>query len=324
MLVACAWGGGDPPPGTAQGLPWASRRADLTGRPNSRSMFLAKTLTKCVGTCGMSRSTGPFLLRLPKIDVIVMPSPPPARPSRGSRLTCGRLRTAADPANVTARCPDVVVSPLQRRQPGPPATVEARCRAAPRPPSGPSPCWPSPPSPVSRSPQPRAPPRPCSRSRLPGRGRPRHGGHLLRLEVHRPRGQERPRASHRPAPSTPTSTSPTRPAARPRVPAILTTNGFGGSKADQAGLGAAFAKRGYAVLSYTGLGFPDSGCKISLDDPGVDGKCRHVAGDLPRRRRLRGIHLVAGGWTRTARPGTLGRRLHGPRQRRRRTTRASG
>ena len=57
-----------------------------------------------------------------------------------------------------------------------------------------------------------------------------------------------------------------------RVPAILTTNGFGGSKSDQAGLGEAFAKRGYAVLSYTGLGFPDSGCKISLDDPAVDGK----------------------------------------------------
>lgn len=56
-----------------------------------------------------------------------------------------------------------------------------------------------------------------------------------------------------------------------RVPAILTTNGFGGSKADQAGLGRAFAERGYAVLSYTGLGFPDSGCKISLDDPAVDG-----------------------------------------------------
>ncbi|NYG07510.1 ABC-2 type transport system ATP-binding protein [Phycicoccus badiiscoriae] len=56
-----------------------------------------------------------------------------------------------------------------------------------------------------------------------------------------------------------------------RVPAILTTNGFGGSKADQAGLGEAFAKRGYAVLSYTGLGFPNSGCKISLDDPAVDG-----------------------------------------------------
>jgi predicted acyl esterase len=56
-----------------------------------------------------------------------------------------------------------------------------------------------------------------------------------------------------------------------RVPAILTTNGFGGSKDDQAGIGRAFAQRGYAVLSYTGLGFPDSGCKISLDDPAVDG-----------------------------------------------------
>lgn len=56
-----------------------------------------------------------------------------------------------------------------------------------------------------------------------------------------------------------------------RVPTILTTNGFGGSKADQAGLGRAFAERGYTVLSYTGLGFPDSGCKISLDDPALDG-----------------------------------------------------
>src|SRR5450631_450218 len=55
------------------------------------------------------------------------------------------------------------------------------------------------------------------------------------------------------------------------VPTILTTNGFGGSKADQAGLGRAFAQRGYAVLSYTGLGFPNSGCKISLDDPAIDG-----------------------------------------------------
>jgi predicted acyl esterase len=56
-----------------------------------------------------------------------------------------------------------------------------------------------------------------------------------------------------------------------RVPTILTTNGFGGSKGDQSGLGRAFAQRGYAVLSYTGLGFPNSGCKISLDDPAVDG-----------------------------------------------------
>ena len=51
------------------------------------------------------------------------------------------------------------------------------------------------------------------------------------------------------------------------VPAILTTNGFGGSKDDQAGIGAAFATRGYEVLSYSGLGFGGSGCQITLDDP---------------------------------------------------------
>ncbi|EFQ82147.1 hydrolase CocE/NonD family protein [Aeromicrobium marinum DSM 15272] len=56
------------------------------------------------------------------------------------------------------------------------------------------------------------------------------------------------------------------------VPAILTTNGFGGSKDDQAGLGGAFADRGYAVLSYSGLGFGGSGCKIHLDDRDYDGK----------------------------------------------------
>lgn len=57
-----------------------------------------------------------------------------------------------------------------------------------------------------------------------------------------------------------------------RVPAILTTNGFGGSKDDQAGIGKAFATIGYAVLSYSGLGFGGSGCKITLDDPDWDGK----------------------------------------------------
>jgi predicted acyl esterase len=57
-----------------------------------------------------------------------------------------------------------------------------------------------------------------------------------------------------------------------RVPAILTTNGFGGSKDDQAGVGKAFAARGYAVLSYSGLGFGGSGCKITLDDPDYDGR----------------------------------------------------
>ncbi|MFL6062654.1 MAG: alpha/beta fold hydrolase [Marmoricola sp.] len=64
-------------------------------------------------------------------------------------------------------------------------------------------------------------------------------------------------------PATATSTD--------RVPAILTTNGFGGSKDDQAGIGKAFSQRGYAVLSYSGLGFGGSGCKITLDDPDYDG-----------------------------------------------------
>jgi pimeloyl-ACP methyl ester carboxylesterase len=57
-----------------------------------------------------------------------------------------------------------------------------------------------------------------------------------------------------------------------RMPAILTTNGFGGSKNDQAGIGKAFASRGYVVLSYSGLGFGGSGCKITLDDPDWDGE----------------------------------------------------
>ncbi|MBO9522173.1 MAG: alpha/beta fold hydrolase [Nocardioidaceae bacterium] len=56
-----------------------------------------------------------------------------------------------------------------------------------------------------------------------------------------------------------------------RVPAILTTNGFGGSKNDQAGIGKAFSARGYAVLSYSGLGFGGSDCQITLDDPDWDG-----------------------------------------------------
>jgi predicted acyl esterase len=63
------------------------------------------------------------------------------------------------------------------------------------------------------------------------------------------------------------------------APAILTTNGFGGSKHDQAGLGAAYATKGYVVLSYSGLGFGStpaepgsgSGCKITLDDRQHDG-----------------------------------------------------
>jgi ABC-2 type transport system ATP-binding protein len=56
------------------------------------------------------------------------------------------------------------------------------------------------------------------------------------------------------------------------VPAVLTTNGFGGSKNDQASMAIVLAKLGYGVLSYSGLGFGGSGCKISLDDPSYDGR----------------------------------------------------
>src|SRR5205085_4199423 len=56
------------------------------------------------------------------------------------------------------------------------------------------------------------------------------------------------------------------------APAILTTNGFGGSKDDQADMAKLAASRGYVVLSYSGLGFGGSGCKITLDDRDYDGK----------------------------------------------------
>jgi putative CocE/NonD family hydrolase len=62
-----------------------------------------------------------------------------------------------------------------------------------------------------------------------------------------------------------------------RVPAILTTNGFGGSAADQTPFAEQEAAKGYAVLSYSGLGFGGSGCKITLDDPDYDGQ---AAGQL--------------------------------------------
>ncbi|HET7523109.1 MAG TPA: CocE/NonD family hydrolase, partial [Acidimicrobiales bacterium] len=66
---------------------------------------------------------------------------------------------------------------------------------------------------------------------------------------------------------TPTSASPANP-----VPAILTTNGFGGSYTDQIGLAEFGADHGYSVLTYSGLGFGGSGCKITLDDPTWDGE----------------------------------------------------
>ncbi|MFJ2768801.1 CocE/NonD family hydrolase [Streptomyces sp. NPDC087300] len=58
------------------------------------------------------------------------------------------------------------------------------------------------------------------------------------------------------------------------APAVLSTNGFGGSKSDgsTAAVGKAFAERGYVGLVYSGLGFGKSGCLITLDDPRIDGK----------------------------------------------------
>jgi len=55
-------------------------------------------------------------------------------------------------------------------------------------------------------------------------------------------------------------------------PAVLTTNGFGGSKDDQAAFGKELAQQGYVVLSYSGLGFGGTSCPIELDDPAYDGR----------------------------------------------------
>jgi ABC-2 type transport system ATP-binding protein len=56
------------------------------------------------------------------------------------------------------------------------------------------------------------------------------------------------------------------------VPAVLTTNGFTGSKDDQTAMAEVLTSHGYGVLSYSGLGFGGSGCKITLDDRAHDGR----------------------------------------------------
>src|SRR5687768_13756617 len=66
--------------------------------------------------------------------------------------------------------------------------------------------------------------------------------------------------------------TPTGASKRDPAPAILATNGFGGSKSDYDELAPAYARRGYVFLAYSGLGFGNSGCKITLDDPDWDGK----------------------------------------------------
>jgi len=57
-----------------------------------------------------------------------------------------------------------------------------------------------------------------------------------------------------------------------RLASLLMTNGFGGSYQDQVGIAEKFATYGYVGLTYSGLGFGGSGCKITLDDPLYDGQ----------------------------------------------------
>ncbi len=72
-----------------------------------------------------------------------------------------------------------------------------------------------------------------------------------------------------------------------KVPAVLTTHGFGGDKADsnQTAIGKGFVGQGYAVLSYSGLGFGKTGCKITLDDPDWDGKAGRQLVDVLAGKR---------------------------------------
>ena len=72
-----------------------------------------------------------------------------------------------------------------------------------------------------------------------------------------------------------------------KVPAILTTHGFGGDKADsnQTAIGKGFVRQGYAVLSYSGLGFGKTDCKITLDDPDWDGKAGRQMVDVLAGKR---------------------------------------
>jgi putative CocE/NonD family hydrolase len=69
------------------------------------------------------------------------------------------------------------------------------------------------------------------------------------------------------------------------APAILTTNGFGGTKKDQANIAQGLGEQGYVTLAYTGLGFVDHDtCPITLDDREHDGQAasqlmRFLGGD---------------------------------------------
>ena len=81
-----------------------------------------------------------------------------------------------------------------------------------------------------------------------------------------------------------------------RGPALLTTNGFGGTKEDQADLAQGFGEHGYVTLAYTGLGFVDGDtCPITLDDREHDGEAasqllRFLGGD----RSIRAVDDATG------------------------------
>ena len=112
--------------------------------------------------------------------------------------------------------------------------------------------------------------------------------------------------------STPTSTSPPASTAARPAPALLVTNGFGGTKDDQADLAQGFGEQGYVTLSYTGIGFVDGdNCPITLDDREHDGAAasqliRFLGGDpvdRGRRRRDRQSRCTSTRWSaRTRRP----------------------
>ena len=55
-------------------------------------------------------------------------------------------------------------------------------------------------------------------------------------------------------------------------PAVLMTNGFGGSYSDQTTLAENLADDGYVALTYSGLGFGGSSCRIELDSTQWDGQ----------------------------------------------------
>ena len=75
-----------------------------------------------------------------------------------------------------------------------------------------------------------------------------------------------------------------------RVPAILTTNGFGGSKDDQAGIGKAFAARGYAVLCYSGPRLRRLGLQDHPRRPRLGRQGREPARELSRRQEWHRVH----------------------------------